>query len=162
VFLMLSNHYPQVFGAGHAWAVVAIALLLGAAVRHWFNTYEAGGSGWRLAWQWPAAVVLALGLTATARPAAGPAAAAARNAHPLDAAAFEIVERRCTVCHAAAPTYPGLAAPPKGVALETAEAMRLHEAQIVAQAVTTRAMPLANATAMTEGERAVLAAWAER
>ena len=164
VFLMLSNHAPAAFGGGAAWAVVALALVLGAVVRHWFNTYEGGGSGMRLAWQWPVAVLLAAGMAAwTSQPRALPSnRLAAGPARPLDVAAFEIVERRCTACHAAAPTFAGLAAAPKGIVIETADEMRRLEAQIVAQAVATRAMPLGNATGMTEGEREVLAAWAGR
>lgn len=162
VFLMLSNHYPATFGAPAAYVMVAIALVLGTVVRHWFNTYEAGGTGLRLAWQWPAAVLLAVGMTAWSRlpAAAPPAAATLAAAHPLDGAAFEIVERRCASCHAAAPTFAGLTAAPKGVVLDTLDATRRQQAQIVAQSVATNAMPLGNVTGMTEGERAVLAAWA--
>lgn len=164
VFLMLSNHYPATFSLPAAWVVVALALVIGALVRHWFNTYEAGGSGMRLAWQWPAAVLLAVGLTAWSHRPAEPARTAevAAASHPLDGAAFEIVERRCTACHAAAPTFAGMAAPPKGVALDTVALLRRHKAQVVAQSVTTNAMPLGNVTQMTDGERAVLAAWAAR
>lgn len=167
LFLMLSNHTPSTFGHPEAWAIVVIALFLGAAVRHWFNTYEAGGSGWRLAWQWPVAAGLALGMTAFAAtgrggPVVQVASAGSSGAlHGLELAAFEVVERRCVACHAAAPTFAGIAAPPKGVELDTPEMMRAHADEILAQAVTTRAMPLGNATRMTEGERAVLAAWAD-
>jgi uncharacterized membrane protein len=171
IFLMLSNHYPATFGHPVAWAMVAFALFLGAIVRHWFNTFETGATGWRIAWQWPAAVVLALGMTAFAgapRDAVAPvqtATAAAVEGEAqlnsvLEATAFEIMERRCVTCHAAEPTFAAFEAPAGGVMLHTPELMRRQAAQIVAQSVHTNAMPLGNVTQMTEEERAALAAWA--
>ncbi|MEM7694718.1 MAG: urate hydroxylase PuuD [Pseudomonadota bacterium] len=168
IFLMLSNHYPAAFGHPQAWAIVAMALFLGAIVRHWFNTYETGASGLRIAWQWPAAVVLAgamtifastgrVGTLDTAAVAATPAGSF--NA-VLDPLAFEIVERRCASCHAAEPTFEGFSSAPGGVALHTPELMRRHAGAIIAQSVETHAMPLGNITGMTADERAALAAWA--
>ena len=168
LFLMLSNHYPLTFGHPQAWVIVAIALVLGAIVRNFFNVYEAGASGVRIAWQWPAALVLAAGMAAFATTAergslltaeASPEASSEFNT-ALEEVAFQIVERRCAACHAAEPTFAGLSAPPKGVALDSAEAMRRHADAIIAQSVATHAMPLGNVTGMTEDERAALAAWA--
>lgn len=169
VFLMLSNHYPATFGNPEGWVIVAIALVLGAIVRHWFNTYETGAKGLAVVWQWPAAAALAVGMavfaaaptgTAPVQTAAASAPADARLNPVLEAAAFEIVERRCVTCHATAPTFAAFTAPPKGVTLDTPEAMRRHAEQIVAQAVATHTMPLGNITKMTDDERAALAAWA--
>jgi len=170
IFLMLSNHYPATFGHPAAWVLVAFALFLGAVVRHWFNTYETGATGWRIAWQWPAAIMLAVGMTAFAgaprdvvAPVQSATAAvdgAARLNSVLEATAFEIVERRCVTCHAAEPTFAAFAAPAGGVMLHTPELMRRHAADILAQSVRTNAMPLGNVTQMTEDERAALAAWA--
>lgn len=168
IFLMLSNHYPETFGNAEAWVFVVIALVLGAIVRHWFNTYETGAKGLAVAWQWPAALALALGMTAFASiptgPAATPVANAAANAEGLNAVldpvAFEVVEARCVTCHAAEPTFAGFTAPPAGIVLETPQLMRRHADAIIAQSVTTHAMPLGNVTQMTDNERAILAAWA--
>ncbi len=175
IFLMLSNHYPVTFGHAHAFVIVAIALFLGAIVRHWFNTYETGATGMKIAWQWPVAVILAAGMALFATlpqfsgrqlqaEAAAPAAIASAGdaANPLETQAFAIVTERCTPCHAAAPTFAAFTAPPGGVMLDTPEQMRAHEAQIVAQAVTTHTMPLGNVTNITDEERATLAEWASR
>ncbi|MCF3932119.1 urate hydroxylase PuuD [Acuticoccus sp. M5D2P5] len=171
IFLMLSNHYPMTFGHPSAWVIVAFALCLGAIVRHWFNTYESGASGLAIAWQWPVALALAVGMTMfasagrntadmIANASAGEGGGEAHLNSALDAAAFAIVERRCATCHAANPTFAGFAAAPAGVVLDTPEAMRRRAGQIVAQAVMTEAMPLGNITEMTEEERAALGAWA--
>jgi uncharacterized membrane protein len=171
VFLMLSNHYPATFGHPSAWVIVALVLFLGAIVRHWFNTYETGATGLRIAWQWPAALVLAVGMTLfAAAPQDSVAPVQTANATVedgrlntvLEATAFEIVERRCVTCHAAEPTFGAFNAAAGGVALHTPELMRRHAPSIVAQAVNTHAMPLGNVTEMTEEERAALAAWAGR
>jgi len=169
VFLMLSNHYPATFGHPSAWVLVAFVLFLGAIVRHWFNTFETGATGLRIAWQWPAALALAVGMTlfaAAPRDAVAPVQTAnarvddGRLNPVLEATAFEIVERRCVTCHAAEPTFGAFSAPPGGVALHTPELMRRHARSIVAQSVDTHAMPLGNVTGMTAQERDALAAWA--
>lgn len=174
IFLMLSNHYPTTFGHPEAWAIVAIALVLGAVVRHWFNTFETGATGWRIAWQWPAAAGLAVGMAAFAAlpglgvapvqtaGASAPAGDGAGLNPVLEATAFAIVEQRCVTCHAVAPTFAAFTAPPGGVVLDTPEAMRRQAGAIVAQSVATHAMPLGNVTKMTDDERAALAAWAGR
>ncbi|WMS44343.1 urate hydroxylase PuuD [Acuticoccus sp. MNP-M23] len=178
IFLMLSNHYPATFGHAHAFIIVAIALFLGAIVRHWFNTFETGATGIRIAWQWPAALALAVGMalfatlpqfknpTLTAAPAdtdgTAPGGGERGLNTALDAAAFGIVSARCAPCHAAAPTFAAIAAPPGGVMLDTPERMRTHAAQIIAQSVDTHVMPLGNVTQITDDERAALAAWAGR
>jgi len=168
VFLMLSNHYPAAFGHPQAWALVAMALVLGAIVRHWFNTYETGATGLRVAWQWPAAAILAMSMTlfaGTGTHAPQVAVASTRDAdlNPLlGTTAFGIVGRRCASCHAAGLTFAGFTAPPGGVALHTADLMRRHATAIISQAVDTHAMPPGNITGMTADERAVLAAWANR
>jgi len=171
LFLMLSNHYPATFGHPHAWAMVAMALVLGAVVRHWFNTFEAGASGLRLAWQWPAALAVALAMVVFASAprtiapvdsAAASGEGAARLNAVLEPVAFAIVEKRCAGCHAAEPTFAAFTAAPGGVALHTPALMRRHADAIIAQSVDTHAMPLGNVTAMTAQERAALAAWAGR
>ncbi|WP_108660486.1 urate hydroxylase PuuD [Acuticoccus kandeliae] len=170
IFLMLSNHYPATFGHPQAWVIVAFALFLGAIVRHWFNTYETGAGGVAIAWQWPVAIALAVGMTMFAGSgreatpvmranATAPSDGGALNS-VLEETAFQIVERRCVTCHAAQPTFAAFAAPPAGVVLDTPDAMRRRADQIVAQAVMTAAMPLGNITEMTEEEREALAAWA--
>jgi uncharacterized membrane protein len=69
-----------------------------------------------------------------------------------DAAALEIVERRCQACHVGA-------AAPAGVVLETLDGMRTNAAAMEAQ-LRANAMPPGNATGMTDAERATLVAWA--
>jgi uncharacterized membrane protein len=134
---------------------VALVLLIGVVVRHWFNLHEGGVTGGRILWQWPvtAALVAGLVLLTAWRPD--------RVAVPAvgDAEAMAIVAAHCTACHAARPAHEGFDAPPGGVALESAEAVRRFAPKVLAQAVDSEAMPLGNETGMTADERAALGAW---
>jgi uncharacterized membrane protein len=70
-----------------------------------------------------------------------------------------IVGQRCVTCHSQAPTFPGIAQPPAGVVLQTADGIVQNAQRIYQQVVVTRIMPLGNASKMTDEERAVIAAW---
>ena len=50
---------------------------------------------------------------------------------------------------------------PKGVNLETATNIKQHAEAIKAQAVTSKVMPLANVTKITDEERALLGQWVD-
>jgi uncharacterized membrane protein len=58
------------------------------------------------------------------------------------------------------PTQAGIATAPKGIMFDTELQARAAAIFIVQQAVTTRAMPPGNLTAISEEERAALGAWA--
>jgi uncharacterized membrane protein len=91
------------------------------------------------------------------------AAAGGESAPAQGEVAFADVENivlsRCSMCHAAEPFWEGIAAPPKGVRLDTPEMIRKHAGQIRLQATLTHAMPPGNVTALSQEERRILAAW---
>ena len=61
IFLMLSNHYPLFFATRFNWLIVAIVLVIGPVIRHFFNSrHEGKGSPW---WTW---AVAAAGMVAVA------------------------------------------------------------------------------------------------
>ena len=157
VFLMLSNHYPLFYATRFNWLIVAIVLAIGPVIRHFFNSrHEGKGSPW---WTWG---VAAAGMAAVAwLSAAGPRTVTigALPPTPKFADVSAIVMSRCAMCHAAEPVWAGLAAPPKGVLLDTDEHIRLHAPLIAAAAVRSDAMPPGNITEMTPDERLTLASW---
>jgi uncharacterized membrane protein len=157
VFLMLSNHYPLFYATRFNWLIVAIVLAIGPVIRHFFNSrHEGKGSPW---WSWG---VAAAGMAAVAwLSAAGPRTVTigALPPTPKFADVSAIVMSRCAMCHAAEPVWAGLAAPPKGVLLDTDEHVRLHAPLIAAAAVRSDAMPPGNITEMTPDERLTLASW---
>jgi len=157
VFMMISNHYPMTFGHEWNWGIVALVLALGAIVRDWFNRFEAGVTGPAVQWQWPVSVALAAALIAFGSWKPSGAVAVAGTVTTADA--FAIVQARCASCHAAKPTDDAFEEAPKGVMFDTPEELKAHAERVLAQAVTTEAMPLGNVTEMTPEERARLGAW---
>ena len=155
IFLMISNHYPVTFGHPQAWAVVALVLLVGVVVRHWFNLHEAGHNGPATLWQWPAVALLIAGLMAMTAWRPQPTDADAVD----DVSAMTIVSEHCAPCHAASPSHDAFDEAAAGLVLESVEAVRMNAQNILAQAVMTRAMPLGNETGMTDEERAALGIW---
>ena len=157
VFLMLSNHYPLMFATRYNWLIVAIILLIGPVIRHFFNSrHEGKGSPW---WTW---AVAAAGMAAIAwLSAAGPAVVTtgALPPPPSFQQVSDIVTSRCSMCHAAEPVWDGIPTAPKGVMLDTDEQIRVHARLIEIFAVRSQAMPPGNITEMTPEERLVLASW---
>jgi uncharacterized membrane protein len=158
VFVMLSNHYAFTYTGRWSWLVLAAVFVASFLVRHWFNVGHAGlKPDWRL---WPAAAVPIAGaaaLTLLSQPGMAPADP---SAPPADFAQVQhIVASRCQACHAARPSFPGIAAAPKGIMLDTPARIAQMAPNIYAQAVVSRAMPLGNATGITEAERQALASW---
>ncbi len=157
IFLMISSHYPLLFATRFNWLIVAIVLIIGPVIRHFFNSrHEGRGSPW---WTWAvaAAGMVAIAWLSTAGP---PDVARGAVLHgSTSAEAAEIVSSRCSMCHANEPVWTGIVVAPKGVKLDTADAIRLHARSIELNAVRSNAMPPGNVTDMTAGERSALAAW---
>lgn len=154
LFCMISNHYAFIYANTYAWAGLALILLAGALIRHFFNLRHRG----QLRWRYPLAGSALLGLVAAwFAPAAAPALAGA----PADFNRVQaVVSLRCAGCHAEHPTL--TVAAPAGVLLDTPERIRSARQRIWVQAVQLRAMPLGNATGITEEERSLLDRWARR
>jgi uncharacterized membrane protein len=168
LFLMISNHYPLSFATRWNWLIIAIVIVVGAVIRHFYNMRHAGlPNPW---WTWGVAGAgMALVVWLSAAPPLGEDSTAAlgeRNAAAAaapDEVAFADVENivlsRCSMCHAAEPVWEGIAAPPKGIRLETVEMIRKYAGEIRLQATLTHAMPPANITELSQEERRILAAW---
>ena len=167
LFLMLSIHYPLIFATPYNWVIASLVFLMGVTIRHFFNMMHAG-KGWAY-WTWPATAVLFLAVvwlsTVSPTPVEESAALSTRNERFAAAEAFPEVHNtilgRCSMCHAAEPFWPGIAAAPKGVVLETeAQTARWAEA-IYLQSGRTHAMPPANLTWMEPRERQLIVEWYE-
>jgi uncharacterized membrane protein len=154
LFCMISNHYAFVYANDAAWAALALILLAGALIRHFFNQRHRGQAQWR----YPlAGAALLAAVIVWLAPALAPASAGA----PVDFARVqEIVATRCAACHAQHPSL--VAAAPAGVLLDTPERIRGQRQRIWVQAVQLRSMPLGNVTRITQEERDLLDRWARR
>ncbi len=154
LLMMVSNHYPLLTGHPHSWLLVALVLVIGAMVRHFFNRHDAGDEFGRFWWSLPiAAVALVAAMIMTApRDYSGADAVA-------DSTVLEIVRTHCAVCHAASPVHDGFEEAPKDIRLETLGDITRYADLIMQQAVQSDAMPLGNETGMTDEQRATLGAW---
>jgi uncharacterized membrane protein len=166
VILMLSSHFPSLYGHPRNWLVLAVLVLGGAAVRHSLNVRFHQPRG-----RWLGALGLSVGgtlgalylLTATAlggRPAPGVGPGAGTGAPVTFEDARAVVRQRCMPCHSAAPAITEFGTPPAGVAFDTDDQIRALADRIRERAVATETMPPGNATHITPAERAVLGAWA--
>jgi uncharacterized membrane protein len=145
---MLSNHYGMLHQHPHNWIVLCVLMAAGVAIRIFFVKRHKGVNSW-------GAVALALALLAglivwmAPRPAPAVAAAAPVTLAQVQAVAAQ----RCLACHTGEVAQ-------KGVRLDSAEGLNGHKAQIYQQVVVQRAMPLNNATQITDEERALIGRWA--
>jgi uncharacterized membrane protein len=162
ILLMVSNHFPSVYGSRLSWALLLILIAGGAAVRHVLNirwTFTA----WRPAlWMTMLATVALLILVIRAGGSSSVSSGATSNAPVTFAEVRHIIDRRCTECHSATPTDPIYTVAPLGVKFDTPEEIYARIAQIKERAVVTKTMPLGNKTGMTQGEREALGRWIAR
>ncbi len=160
LFTMLSNHYALTFGARWNWLVLIAMCAAGALIRAWFVArHRAPERGGRTP-AWPLAV--GLSILAAVIVALSPAAQTGVSTAEPAAQQFEhvrnIIETRCTACHAERPTQPGFALAPKGVMLDTPQRI-LALVPLMQQQLATRAMPVGNLTGMTDDERSAVLRW---
>jgi uncharacterized membrane protein len=154
LLMMVSNHFPMITDHPHAWLLVGLIVVAGATLRQFLVRTEVGDPQSEIAWALaPIAAALAFAVLLT-QPAAS-----TYQGEVSDAEALAIVQQRCAPCHSAHPTDSTIKQAPKGIELETMDALIRYASQIDTQAVKNRAMPLGNRTGMTPEERAKLGAW---
>jgi uncharacterized membrane protein len=156
LFAMLSNHYGWAYSHPHNWLVLVLIMLAGALIRQFFVArHKTEVAGKPAPWHWAmASALIMLGVGVWLAPAPAPSAPAAKvqSEAELFTQVQGIVTQRCQMCHNAQLAN-------KGVALHEPDLIRQHAQQIYQQAVVLKAMPMNNATQITEAERATLAAW---
>jgi uncharacterized membrane protein len=164
VFLMISGHYPLAYATRWSWVILALLLVMGGVLRHFFNVRHQGlPSPW---WTWGAAA--ACGLLIVWLSTLGPAQETRTRGKRVDAGAAapvsfgqveDIVASRCSMCHAREAVWAGILMPPKGVLLDSPARIRAMAREIAASAAWSSAMPPSNITGLTPEERRTLAAW---
>jgi uncharacterized membrane protein len=164
VFVMISNHYPLAYATRWSWVILALLLVMGGVLRHFFNVRHQGlPSPW---WTWGLAA--GCGLLIMWLSTLGPAHEMGAPGRRADAGAAasvsfarveDIIISRCSMCHAREPVWAGIIVPPKGVLLDTRARIEVQAREISVNAVWSSAMPPSNITGLTADERGTLAAW---
>jgi uncharacterized membrane protein len=143
------------YGNAHNWLVLAGIAFAGAAIRVYFVARHKGHAS-------PLPAIAGVAALAVVAFAIAPASRSTVTSTATPAEEFAhvstIVQARCAVCHAPSPTQPGFAAAPKGVMLDTPDRIAAQSVQINQQ-VSSRVMPLANLTGMTDAERETITQW---
>lgn len=159
IVLMLSSHFPALYGHRWNWLVLGILVVTGATVRHIMNI-RFTWPRWKPALAATFATSLAALALLTARPSQSRAAASdGEGGQVTFAQANAVVQKRCAVCHSADAADRTFGAAPAGVAFDTPEQIRARMDRIRARAVETQTMPPANKTFITAEERALLGRW---
>ncbi|MGZ5185511.1 MAG: urate hydroxylase PuuD [Caldimonas sp.] len=155
VFAMISNHYGFAYAARHNWLVLVVLMLAGALIRVSFVLrHKALAEDRPVPWRWAIAGTLVIVATvALLLPAPLPAVAEGTPL-PTFAQVRAVVAERCQLCHNAT-----LAS--KNVRLDSADEIARHSREVYQQAVVLKAMPMNNATRITDAERALLGRWFE-
>ena len=160
VFVMIGGHYPAIFATKYAWVILALVLVIGAVVRHFFNTKHKGEPApW---WTWGVAAaltVMAIFLSHAGAPRADYDETAYADPAALHVAAVELVTENCAICHAHEPAWEGMAFAPKGVVLETEGDVVRYVDDIFWQVAKSHAMPPGNVIWIEDEQRAMLAEW---
>ena len=160
IALMLSGHFPSLYGHAHGWIPLLVLIAGGAAVRHVLNIrFEFAA--------WRPALFATLTATVAAlyfgmRPGTAEPAVQAGGAGlpPTLAEARHVIDRRCAACHSVHQSDASFGPAPGGVTFDTPEQILTRAARIRERAVATRTMPPGNKTQITEEERALLGRWA--
>jgi uncharacterized membrane protein len=163
IFVMIGGHYPAVFATDYAWVILALVLVMGAVIRHFFNTKHKGDAAPWWTWAVAAALLVAAILLSQAGAPKYDEDAYAEQGYgegaQLHLAAVELVTERCAICHAAVPQWDGMAFPPKGVKLESEADILAQVDAIYWQAAVSHAMPPGKIIWVEPEERALLAKW---
>ena len=165
IFVMIANHYPLAFASQFNWLILALVLIIGAIIRHFFNTKHQGlPKPW---WTWAVATagVLLIAWLSSIQPKIDQEAAELEFDGPINAETISFVDveniilSRCSMCHAREPLWEGIIVAPKNIMLETSDDILRNAHGIDMQSVRTHAMPPANITEVEPYERLVLATW---
>ena len=160
VLCMVSNHSMFLYGHPLAWAVL-IALMLNAAyLRHFFNLRHQGIL--RPSIIVISAVIFVLTAMVSDRLAGGVSFVEddSEVAVLTDQQMLVLVAEHCGNCHAMEPTFPGYAAAPGGIVLDSLGALDTYKARTVSS-LKSGYMPLGNMGGLTVEQRAAMLRYLE-
>ena len=162
IFVMIGGHYPIIFATEYSWLILGLILIIGALIRHFFNTKHKGLPA--PYWTWLVASILTVCSVLLSY-----AGAPNNNVYEVSnlkmtkeeihKTAVELVIERCSSCHAREPLWEGLSFAPKGIHLETEEEVLKMANEIYWQSAASWAMPPGNIIWLEDEERVLLSDW---
>ena len=170
LFAMLSGHYSFTYNHPQNWLVLIVMMFAGAAIRQFFvlrHGYKLGRHGhpWPYALSGVLVIAAAIVWLRPAPTATAPEANATNSIakDPVNTGATgqfgyqmlqPVLAQRCYSCH-------GEQVQMKNVRLDSAALVKQHATNIYQQVVVARAMPMSNATGLTDAERQLIKQWFE-
>lgn len=176
LFAMLSNHYSFLYNHPQRWLVLIAMMTAGALIRQFFVLRHGFKLG-KNSHPWPYAVmgVAVLGVlvivlrpnipastsqfssapapaTSSLKVNAGSSTASPAGAQVSMQQLQKVLEQRCYMCH-------GAQVQQKGLRLDQVSSIEQNASLIYQQVVVTKAMPMSNATQITDAERALVEQW---
>ena len=162
IFVMIGGHYPIIFATEYSWLILGLILIIGALIRHFFNTKHKGLPA--PYWTWLVASILAV-FSVLLSYAGAPnnnvyeVSNLKMTKEEIHKTAVELVIERCSSCHAREPLWEGLSFAPKGIYLETEEEVLKMANEIYWQSAASWAMPPGNIIWLEDEERVLLSDW---
>jgi uncharacterized membrane protein len=154
---MLSNHYGWLTNGPNNWVTLVAVMLAGALIRHSFVArHKALTMGKRVPWEYAVVGTLVLvGVMVALKPAPSSVGTSAAPAQAVTFADVQsVLQQRCVMCHNAQ-----LAS--KNVALHEPQLITGQAQAIYQQTVVLKAMPMNNATQISDDERLLVKRWFE-
>jgi len=153
LFMMISAHYPMIYGHAYPWLVLATLSLGGIFVRHYFNIRHLSSTSYLFLLFGVVFIGVTIFLTA-------PIVYSTKQTERVSTQEVHgVITQRCASCHSEKPTQPGFSAAPAGLLLQTHDQIEQYASEIYQASVLTRTMPLANLTEMTDKERELIGQW---
>jgi len=164
IFSMLSNHYSFTYTNPNNWMILIFMMLGGALIRQFFvlrHSWKLGKRGNPMPYALiGVAVIVAVIYALRPEPvvlksiaSGSQGAQGERTPVPIDYKQVQkVLAQRCYMCH-------GEQVQMKNVRLDSADNVKLHAQTIYQQVVVTKIMPMNNATAITDDERALIGSW---
>lgn len=156
--LMVSNHFPSLYGMPRRDLALAALALAGVAARHLLNI-RFRWPAWRVALAGTIAGLAAVLFLLTRSTGPMPVREVRSDQPATFAEVRHIIDRRCAPCHSARPTDLTFGPAPGGVRYDTPEQIVALAARIRERAVITRTMPPGNKTGISDDERDLLGRW---
>ncbi len=160
IVLMVSSHFPSMYGHRLSWLLVLVLVASGAAVRYVLNMRWTFAAWKPLLGGTIAGSFLLLWAIVRFGQAPAPVMGPGLNGPVSFEDARHVIDRRCAVCHSESPADLTFGAAPGGVMFDTREQIESRVARILERSVSTKTMPPGNKTNMTDLERDLLGRWA--